>query len=309
MNRQTKMYIDAILSAETTYTNTVGNALLQYRDSEEKINRAARAYKDEQSYKAQHLPAAQQVARDAMGRAEMIYRKAIQDSVTGLKNELKASINAPISSVFTQRLAFYRTANLTPTRTETEALLTMAGKNPLAIRAVAKLLDDQKAPIMLECRAISEYETDLKNLDDLATMPLLHAPYEVHTEMCECMKGQEKATLTANGWKMLGSRWSGSVELLMQQAAVTERIKAIEKAADTWSADVTYSLREREHAAAVAKAKEEAENNGEEYTPEREPVSSVHVEKRDNEAVEMAAQLGKETAKNAEVLKNAGYLR
>lgn len=297
MNKVAQRHVAAIMDAETVYSNRTGTALLEYRQRKAQIISAAKAYKDEQSHIDKYLPEAREMARDALARAEYSYRNTIKTAVAGLKNELQAAISAPIPQTFTDRMSFYRAAALTPTKTEAEALLKMAGKNPLAIRAVAKLLDDTKAPIRIESRAVEKYEEDLAMLDNLAEMPLVHAPDEVHSELCEVMAGQPAPNKTSTGYRNIGNTWT-STQLLVNGRFITHDLKEIEAAADSWSADVTCQIREREHAADVAKAKEEAENAGEEYTPEREPVSSVHVEKRGADGVELAAELGRQISEN-----------
>ncbi|MBQ6175058.1 MAG: hypothetical protein IJK28_10585 [Clostridia bacterium] len=297
MNKTAQRHVAAIMDAETAYMNSTGTALLQYRQRKSQIYDAARAYKDEQAHIDKYLPDARDIARDALARAEYSYRNTIKTAVAGLKNELQAAISAPIPQTFTDRLSFYRAAALTPTKTDAESLIRMAGKNPLAIRAVAKLLDDTKAPIRIESRAVEMYEADLATLDELAQMPLVHAPDEVYTELCDVMAGQPAPNKTAAGYKNIGNTWT-SIQLLTNGRFIAHNLKEIEAAADAWSADVTYQIREREHAEEVARAKEEAENAGEEYTPEREPVSSTSVEKRSTNGVELAAELGRQISEN-----------
>lgn len=293
MNQTAKRQLEAILGAETTFENAVGTALMEYRTSKEQIRSAASAYKDEQSYIDERLPAAQNVARGKIERAEQSFRKALMDNTTGLKSELRSAVNAPIPQAFTDRIAFYRTANLTPTRTEAEGLLSMAGKNPLAIRAVAKLLDDTGAPVRIESRAVEQYEADLTALEELAEMPLIHAPYECFTELVETMSGQPMQTKTRDGYRDVGHTWDRT-KLLINGSLISGKLKDIAASADAWSADITFTVREREHAEAVAQAKKEA---GEEYQPETEPASSARLEERGTSAVEIAAELGRETAK------------
>lgn len=297
MNATAKRHVTAIMNAETVYMNSAGNALLDYRQRKAQIISASKAYKNEEDHVAQHLPTAKEIARDALARAEYAYRSTLKAHTEGLKTELQAAISAPIPAAFTERLSFYRAAALTPTKTEAEALLQMAGRNPLAIRAVAKLLDDTEAPVKIESRAVEQYEKDLDTLSELANMPLVHAPDEVYAELCDTMAGQPAPTRTRDGYKNIGDTWS-KLGLLTNGKFVTSRIKDISAAADAWSADVTYQIREREHAADVAKAKEEAETAGEEYTPEREPVSTTSVEKRGTNGVELAAELGRQISEN-----------
>ena len=298
MNKTAQRHVNAIMDAETAYLNSTGTALLEYRQRKNQIHDAAKAYKDEQAHVDKYLPEAKSIARDALTRAEHTLKSAIKSNLEGLKRELQTSINQPIPQGFTERISLYRAAALAPSRTEAEALLQMAGKNPLAIRAVAKLLDDMKAPVRVDSRSIDQYEADLDTLAALAEQPLLHCPNETYSELSEVMKGEPMPTRTANGYVNIGNTWD-STALLVACQIIPSQIRSIEKNADAWSADVTYQLREREHAAEVAKSKEEAENAGEEYTPDREPVSTTGIADRGTDGVELAAAMGRRLAENA----------
>ena len=297
MNKTASKFLANIKFAEETYLDGVESILLKFRNDKERIDSMANKFipEEKKKYLDQCVPEILQTARHKLGLAEQAFRSELKRNIAGMKEELQGAINAPIPPAFTERLSFYRAANLTPSKTETEALISMAGKNPLAVRAVAQLLDDTNAPFKIESRAIEAFEKDLQDLDDLAEMPLVHSPASVHHELCEVMQGQRKATRTAAGWREIGYTWDGSVDLLLHGTAVTSRLKALESVSDAWSADVTYSLREREHVAAEKKAKQEAEDNGEKYQPEPEPSSSVHIENRDS-AVQLAREIGAETA-------------
>ena len=297
MNKTAQRYVNAIADAETAYLNSTGTALLEYRQRKAQIINASKAYKDESSHVDKYLPEAKSIARDALARAEHALKNAIKTNLEGLKRELQTSINQPIPQGFAERIGLYRTAALAPNRTEAEVLLTMAGKNPLAIRAVSKLCDDTKAPVRVDSRSIDQYEADLDALAALAEQPLLHCPNETFSELSEVMKGEPMPTRTANGYVNIGNTWN-SMALLIACQTIPSKIRSIEKNADAWSADVTYQLREREHAAEVAKAKEEAENAGEEYKPEQEPTSTTGIEAR-NTAADLLAEQGRQHSENA----------
>lgn len=313
MNKTVSRFLNNIKFAEETYLDGVETILLKFRNDKERIDSMANKFipEEKKKYLDQCVPEILQTARHKLGLAEQAFRSELKRNIAGMKEELQGAINAPIPPAFTERLSFYRAANLTPSKTETEALISMAGKNPLAVRAVAQLLDDTNAPFKIESRAIEAFEKDLQDLDDLAEMPLVHSPASVHHELCEVMQGQRKATRTAAGWREIGYTWDGSVDLLLHGTAVTSRLKALESVSDAWSADVTYSLREREHVAAEKKAKQEAEDNGEKYQPEPEPSSSVHIENRDS-AVKLAREIGAETAAGkaaAAAIKDSGHMK
>ena len=309
MNARTKIYLDGIKIAEHDFLDKANNILLRYRAEKEKIISISKRYKDEDSYINENLPKAKQSARDALTKAETTFRETLRKNIIGMKTELKATISTPVPKEFSEQLSFYRTAGLTPSRTETEALLELGKRSPLSVKAVAKLLEDTHADIKIQCRSIEDYEKDLADLDDLAEMPLISSPFSTHTELVDVLRGTPKLTRTAVGWRNTGETWADSVAVLLQTSAVSTRLKALENVADSWSADVTDILREREYDSLVNTEKEAAEKAGKEYVPEKQPTSSTTITERENAEIALAKQLGKEIADADKAIRNSPYVR
>ena len=302
MNKTVLKYINGIRDGETAYLNTTGNILMRYRDEKAKIVATSKRYKNEEEYIQQTLPRVKQETRDALARAEGDFRKCLTENIAGLKTELKMSVSATVPQAFSEKLAFYRASGITPSRTETEALLELGLRSPLATKAVQKLLDDVNAPIKIEARAIEDYESDIANLDDLASMPLVSCPLEVHAELTDVLRGQPKATRTAMGWRDVGEKWNGSVDVLMQSMAVSNRLKALESNADAWTSDISWVLREREYADGLAKQIEDATATGK-FEPETQPETSTRIEDRNDPAIALAKEIGAEKASVSQKLK------
>ena len=184
---------------------------------------------------------------------------------------------------------------MAPTRAEVDALLKMAGKSPVAVRAVAKLCDDFKAPVMVTSRQIDEFESDIATLEDLAKGPLTSSPMAFHSELCAVMNGQPKPIRRGDGYANAGHQWD-SLGLLIQRSALAGKMEHLKEASDAWGADITYSVAERVDKAQIEKERQAAEYSHEEYTPRPEPTSSTEVVDRHDGAVELAAEIGRQTA-------------
>lgn len=309
MNKKTKMYLDSITNGEKDFVADVDAVLLNFRAEKAKIMAEAAIYKDEKKYSLPKIDELKKTARQQLRTAEVKFRSTIQKSRDGLKEELSAAINQPIPAGFTERLAFYRQSGMVPTRTEVEALLDLGQKSPLAVAAVQKLLDDLKAPIKVECRTIKQYEQDLQSLDQLAEMPLTHSRTDVHPELVEVLRGEPRPTRTAGGWRDVGERWTDSIDLLLNGTAVGQHLKQIEKNADAWSADITYSLAERAAQDDEEAARKVAELTGAEYQPEPDPPTSTSIADRETNGEALARELGRQSADAVAALKAAHYVR
>lgn len=309
MNKKARFFVDGVKNAEQDYLEDVDAILLHFRAEKAKIMAEASIYKDEKKYALPKIDELKKTARQQLRTAESKYRTTIQKSREGLKEELQTSINQPIPVGFTERLAFYRQSGMVPTRTEVEALLDLGQKSPLAVAAVQKLLDDLKAPIKVECRTIKQYEQDLQSLDQLAEMPLTHSGTDVHPELVEVLKGEPRPTRTAGGWRDIGERWTDSIDLLLNGTAVGQHLKQIEKNADAWSADITYSLAERAAQDDEEAARKVAELTGDEYQPQPDPPSSTSIADREANGEALARELGKQSADAVAALRTGHYIR
>ena len=309
MNARTKIFLDGIKIAESDFMDKTNDILLRYRAEKEKIISISKRYKDEDQYIRENLPKAKQSARDALTRAEDAFRKELVRNINGMRKELKATISTPVPKEFSEQLSFYRAAGITPSRTETEALLELGKHTPLSVKAVSKLLEDTHADVKIQSRSIEDYEKDLADLDDLAEMPLISSPFETHVELTDVLRGTPKLTRTAAGWRNTGETWADSVAVLLQTSAVSTRLKALENVADSWAADVTDILREREYDSLVNTEKEAAEKAGKEYVPDKQPTSSTTITARENAEIALAKLLGKERADADQAIRNNPYLR
>ena len=165
--------------------------------------------------------------------------------------------------------------------------------NKTAQRQVTAIMDAETAYMNSTGTALLQYRQRKAQICDAAKA----YTDEVYSELCEVMAGQPAPNKTSKGYRSIGNTWS-TIQLLTNGKFIAHNLKEIKAAADAWSADVTYQIREHEHDEEVARAEEEAENAGEEYKPEREPVSTTSVEKRGSNGVELAAELGRQISEN-----------
>lgn len=297
MNRTNKRIFDNIKAAEAAYNHDAEAALMEYAKQKRTIEAEAAKLKDETTYRQQHLAEAKQAARLGLKRAEDQFRSTVRTAREDLNRELKAAIKTVIPAGFSEAMKFYRDTGLTPSKTETEALLETGGKSLLAVQAVAKLLDDLGAPIRVDAPTVASFEADVAELDELAAGPLFHAPDALHSEAVEIMRGTPKPTWTAAGWRDVGEMWDQGVEVIAQRVAVLSRLQRILDRENAWSSDVTCELREREHEDAVKIEKEVAEITGENISPD-EPESTVTItDAADDAAIEVARELGRRDAR------------
>lgn len=305
MNRKAKAAIDNVVSAYETFQKENEKSLLSFRWSVQRAEKESEKYRDAEGYIAEKKKDAIAKAREELGQAESAFRAEIRKSIDVLKTELSAAITAPIADGFAERIALYRSAALAPSRSEVEALLTMAGKNPVAVRAVAKLLDDTSAPVKVTTRQIDEFESDVAALEDLSRGPLVSSPYGVHSELCAVVAGQPKPARRNDGeYIHVGHVWD-SLDLTIQRAALASKIARLREAADSWGADVSYQIAERLDKAETAQEKQAAEDAHEEFTPRPEPTSTTGIEKRGGAGVELAASIGREKAADGGVIRRA----
>lgn len=296
MNRQCKHIFDGLRDADERYISATTTILDAFTGKVKRISDEAKAYKDEKQYVAMHSEIARRDAQDALNAEESRFRSAVRDARASLESELDKAISAPVPSAFTERLAFYRTAQITPGRTEAAAMLKLAGKSLLAVNALGKLLDDTSSPVRVDAPSVADFEADVETLRQMEEAPLHHAALDHHADMSEVLKGSPMPTRTADGWQNIGEMWDG-LPLLMLAQGVRGKLDRLQERADVWSADVSSELRERESAAVAAAKKDIAEITGEDYNDE-EPASTVTIsDAADDAAIETARELGHQNIK------------
>ena len=198
-----------------------------------------------------------------------------------------------------------------PSKPEIETLLSLGKHHLAALRAVEKLLADQHSPYQVDFVDVDGFENDIAQIEKLSKSQICYADLEYFTELCAVMKGQPSLIVRGNGELYDAGYTFDNVKLTMLCAMQPGTINSVTSHADTWSADITWSVREREAKEAEADEKAIAEMLGEEYEPATAPISSTSIDQRETSDIKLAVEHGQEVARNngMQALRDAHYVK
>ena len=140
-----------------------------------------------------------------------------------------------------------------------------------------KVLTDNGSPFDLKFKTVLDFERDLKAVEYLINNSYGFSPIELHSEACSVFRGCLIEHHRADGTVYTtGEEW-GSIPLTVRREMFADAVKKIENAADSWSADCSYTLADRAAKEAKEKELKAAEEEGREPEVEPEPVSGIKI--------------------------------
>lgn len=243
MNKFVKTTFDSISREAESYRNSVKSALLDYRQEMEKAKKEAGVYKDEAEYIKGKKNDARRTAQVAIQLAENAFTVAVGVEAKSLRDDLHQHLTTRPSPAFLDALRLYYDFNITPSRSEIEALMELNGGNTLGYRALNRTLEKTRAEYRVDAPDSTTYEADLAALDELAEGHIMFIPRELHHEGVEVFGGEPRPIRRADGSRVdTGYRWD-SVSVLTASANYEGKVKALDEMADRWSSTVLPSMK------------------------------------------------------------------
>ena len=238
MNRSVQRNFDEIKGAANAYKDSVVLALTENRNTVQRIEKDAAAYKDEAAYIAPRKAGAIDKARADIGEAHRQFTSTVNANVSKLRDELTAHILVQPSPALINVIDLYNKYNLTATRSDVSALLSMAGGSTLGLRCINAMLLNTDSNYRVSFPSIDSYEKDLESMMALPGVGEHYAPIEFHHENVALWKDTPVMTRNGDGSTTdSGMKWS-SANLLTAGNAFESRIKALDDVAARWADNV-----------------------------------------------------------------------
>ena len=295
MNRKSYYTVKDIEDAEKTYREDVNAALQHYKEKSEAIRTTATKFKDEANYIAENEKPLKEETRHLIDQAGRKYSAKLIKGADVLRAELKNALAQPLNPEFVNRLAFYKTAGIEPSRTEIETLLSLAGKHPAAIRALAKFLDDTNAPFEIECTTLETFENDISSLERLASSQILYSDLNYLSVLLRVEKEQPKLVLRGDGQLHDAGFRHDNISLTINCTSQPAVIKSLVSHLNAWAADISSRVREREAQNEQREEAEVARLTNTKYTPPQTK-STTAITERNDQGTELAREMGRADA-------------
>ena len=160
----------------------------------------------------------------------------MEEERLALEKLLREKVQAVPDPVFRDLLRFYADFGLTPNRMEIGALLDASGGNALAVRALNGYLKKSGAGYKVASTPYEQFSADLDSVEKLSR--LFWTGSEFSKEAGEIFDGTPMPSFDAEGREIqCGYKWTGT-DRAIQNAAFSQTVTALEKAAEAWSAEV-----------------------------------------------------------------------
>ena len=238
MNRSVQRNFDEIKGAANAYKDSVVLALTEYRNTVQRIEKDAAAYKDEAAYIAPRKAGAIDKARADIGEAHRQFTSTVNANVSKLRDELTAHILVQPSPALINVIDLYNKYNLTATRSDVSALLSMAGGSTLGLRCINAMLENTGSNYRVSFPSIDAFEKDLEAVAGLPRVGEHYAPAEFHHENVAIWKDTPMLTYNSDGSTTDSGRSWDSVSLLTAGGAFESRVKALDEVQARWTDSV-----------------------------------------------------------------------
>lgn len=306
MNKLNVAIFKLIVNAAGTFKTSFSDALKQYRSEMEKARKYAAKFKDEESVLNSQRSLLVATAQEKIRKAQRIFASELERYTNQLSDQLQNHVSEPLDTGFRDQLHTIAQFGLKPSKTQIEALLKTNAGNAIGIAALSKVLSDVGSPYRVCFRNIEEYESDLQKIRRLMIDPVAYDiennPYAIsadnlHHEAVEVMSGVEQLLVRDDGSTYTNGRHWDNTSLLIARSEFDIAVEDIEKMQHSWISDVSFRAAEEQNESDKLKSELLSSIDADQEQAE-EHKSSTIVTDSDNDALQLAMELGKASARS-----------
>lgn len=290
MNLINATLIDLLIASAETLRNETCRILERYRNELAIEKTRSERYKAEKEYYAEQQAKLALIAREAISKAERVFKGQVTDYANQMEQQLRKHLNEPVSAQFREKLTMISDFELQPERLEIDDLLALNNGNQTGLAALQKVLEKVNSPYKLNYHTVTDFQTDIERIREFGRN-FKFIPNEYHHEGCEIYKREQFAYTYPNG-STIGQPVD-SVLLLQKSSEFELAIARITALKDTWTADCSY-----------AQVDQVTQND----PGQPQAKSNTTVSDSDSAGMKIAKELGEQKTRNAEIhAKVMGY--
>ena len=179
------------------------------------------------------------------------------------------------------------------------ALLTLNEGNQLGLQAIRAMLDKNHSPLTINFPGAKQFEDDIATIEELANSADHYLPYDHFHAGCEVYKNDRVTYRRTDGSTyQTGQTWD-SIELTTRNAKMKTLVDSVAERGLIWLDAVTSATIDAASEEYLKEERKRAYINGEEEPTLPDVPPTTTVEKSDDDAVELAKSIGRETAAGA----------
>ena len=334
INRVAEGFIRNLISAGVTYQNEVIETVKKYNSDLAQVKKTAeqryavkqlisddygtmlnakRQQEEEQRvmdrYKADYIKEKQtalaEQARIKIRKAQDDFQVTAHQTEKSLSEQLENSIFEPINTGFLRLAQTMNEFGVAPSRLELDCLLTLSEGNLTAVRCLDALLKRTGSNFSLSFKSPEDYSKDLDLIHALGTDDYFCCPLDYHHEMCEIFTGQ-KVYRDENHPLYKRGNVFGNTELIIQGQGFNSAMEKLETMIPSWGADIHYDAADT--MSEQLEKEEQTLAEIEKREPDLKEYQSPTSVNEDSNAIALAKELGKQTAKgNRPITKNPDF--
>lgn len=310
MNIRAKTIFDNIGILASAYSRKVSFILANYENEMEKVQSDAGKFNED--YKKEFIAEKQKSlagkAKHDLAEAADDFREKTLKDAEALRNQLDDVLCKPVSIALMNHLNVYNQFGIVPSRSQITALLTLNEGNQLGLQAIKSMLSKNHSPLTINFPGVKQFEDDIDVVEKLAYAADHHVPYDHFHAGCEVYKNDRVTYRRADGSTYENGQVWDKIELTTQNVKMKTLVDAVGKMGDAWLDAVTSATIDAASEEYLKEEREKAYVNGEEAPTLPDVPPTTTVEKTNDDAVELAGSIGRETAAcNAASLKGSKY--
>lgn len=298
MNKKNELLLQGIKSKAELYTKKVSDTLEGFNAMMERTKNEGAIRKDEKEYIRENTAKHTAATRAVLEKAASTFTSEVRDAAEELRNQLLDSLSHPVPAAVIQQLDILSKFHIKPTKTQIENLIDLNGGNILGLEAISSVLTASGSEYKVNFYDVADYEADLQTMERVAQTADHYVPLPCHHAGCMVYDGQRREMTRPDGTRYASGYTWDSVSLIGNQTAFDSHLSKIDEMTTRWVADVTTVEMNEVSAKIKEEEAEAARAAGKDIPDEHDPVSTVTIEKTDDDAIALAKKIGAERAGN-----------
>ena len=296
MNKKNEYLLQGIKSKAELYTKKVSDTLEGFNAMMERTKNEGAIRKDEKEYIRENSAKHTAATRAILEKAASAFASEVRDAAQELRNQLLDSLSHPVPAAVIQQLDAMTKFHIKPSKTQVENLIDLNSGNLLGLECIASVLTANGSDYKVIFHDVSDYEADLQTLERVAQTAYGYVPLDHHHAGCMLYDGQQREMTRPDGTRYASGYTWDSVSIIGNKTAFESYLSEIDEMTTRWVADVS-SVEMNEVSAKIKEEEAEAARAaGKDIPDEPDPVSTVSIQKTDDDAVRLAKSIGAEKA-------------
>lgn len=210
MNKQNRLIIDLLKASNEKYSASLTQICENFITQRDKAKSYSSRFKDENAIFVDQMKDIIAEDRAKIHEAQNDLSEVYAKQVGKLEESMQESLVHALNMAFVQRLSFYQTTGIAPTRSEIESLVTLASGHLVCLAGIDRILENNHSDYRLRYTSIPALESDLEALRKFSKLVPAATNIEQAKTLSEILGDMGKSTtVTPRGTGFAGIELPG----------------------------------------------------------------------------------------------------